>query len=105
MAQVAALPGGFVGAPGGDVGEGFGEKIARPVDEGRTITDRGDVHNVAVLVYQLIQHKQPTAFVRGRDARNRWPPGSVEHASMGNKLRVSQRRLLRPRGKIVERSQ
>jgi len=54
MAKVAALPHGFICAPGGNIGESLGEEIAWPVHEGGTITNRGDVHDVAVLVYQFI---------------------------------------------------
>jgi hypothetical protein len=54
VAEVAALPHRLIGAPGGNIGEGLGEKIAWPVHEGGTITNRGDVHHVTVLVYQFI---------------------------------------------------
>src|SRR5579863_3952294 len=104
MVQVAVLPEGLVSAPGGDVGESLGEQVTRPVHEGRTITDRGDVCHVAVLVYQLIQYKQAATLVRGRDACDRGPPGPVYQAPVSDEFRISQRRLLRPGGKIVERS-
>src|SRR5579864_7891402 len=104
MAQVAALPDGLIGAPGGDISESLGEQVARPVHEGGTITNRGDVHHVAALVYQLIQYVQAAALIRGRHASDRWPPRPVRHASVGDKLRVSQSRLSWAWSKIEERS-
>src|SRR5215471_6545489 len=104
MAQVAALPHGLIGAPGWDVGESLSEKVTWPVHEGGTITNRGDVHHVAVLVRQFIQYEQAAALVRSRHACDRGPPSPVHHASVRDKFRVSQCRLSRPGGKIIERS-
>jgi hypothetical protein len=55
---ITTLPQGLIGAPGGDVGESLGEKVAWPVHEGGTITNRGDVHHMAVLVYEFIQYEE-----------------------------------------------
>src|SRR5215470_2441492 len=104
MAQVVALPGGFVGAPGRHIGESLGEKITRPIHEGGTIANRGDVHHVTVLVYQLVQYEQAAALVWGRHSRDRGPPGPVHDASVDDEFRISQCGLVGPRAKIVERS-
>src|SRR5215469_7433215 len=102
MAQVTSLPRGLIGAPGGDIGEGLGEKVARPVHEGGAITNGGDVHHVAVLVYQFIQYGETAALVWSRYSCDGGLPGPVYHPSVGDKFRVSQCRFFWPRSKIVE---
>src|SRR5690349_831479 len=102
MAQVAELPHRLIGAPGRNISESLCEKVAWPVYEGRTITNRGDVRYMAVLVYQFIQNKEAAALVRGRHTCHGGLPDSIHHSSMRDKFRVSQRRLIRPGGKIVE---
>src|ERR1043165_9853305 len=105
MAEIATLPQGLIGTPGGNISESLGEKVTRPIHERRTITNRGDIHHMAVLVYQFIQYEQAAALIGGRHACHGGSPYPLHHPPVRYKFRVSQCRLFRPGGKIIEGSQ